>query len=881
MSLWRQLSRGVRVLIGGRAADRDVDDEIEQFVEDAAAELEREGASPADARRLARARAGNPLAAREEVRASGWEHTVETFVADVRYGLRRLRREPGFSAVTVATLALGIGSATAMLSVAAPIFVQALPFPHADRIHAIWDRAQDGSRVEMTFGSFVEMQERSRVIDAAAVSRIWQPTLSGDFTPERLDGLGVSSDYFRVFSVSPVIGRGFTAAEDRPNGAPVVLLSDRLWRRRFAADPSIVGRQVALDGYGYEVIGVMPAAFEHRLMPAADVWRALQYDRVLPSFQGREWGHHLRMAARLREGVSLADAETDLNQIARDPASRFTRPLWASMPQGVTVEPLLLALTSDTRPAMLAVLAAVTLLMLIACVNVINLLLARNAQRRAELAMRTALGASRGRLMRQLLTETLVLASAGGIAGLLAAQLTLRALIMLGPRDFPRVAGLGIDAPVFWIAFAVTVVVGLLVAVLPALSNGDLKAALPRGSRQASSHHAMRRSLVVAEVAFALVLLAGASLLFRSLQQLFSVAPGFDDRSLLTLQVQIAGPRYRDQESAHRFFGEALDAVTRVPGVASAALTTQLPLSGDSDVYGLRFESAGSEPGSEDGAAFRYAVSADYFETMNIPIRRGRSLSEQDRAGATPAVLINESLARRRFRDVDPIGQRLHVGPTDRPWFTVVGVVGDVRQLSLETNQFDAVYLTAEQWHFPDLARWFVIKAHGDAAALAPAIQSAIWSVDRDQPIVRVAPMSHWVAATAGTRRFALILFQVFGVAALLLTAVGIYGVVSGGVTERLREIGVRTALGASRRSILAMVMRQGLWLSILGIAIGVVTAGLASRGLTTLLFGISPLDPASYVAVVMLLIGVSMLASWLPAWRASRVDPSVTLRAE
>jgi len=879
--LWRQLSHGVRALTGGRAADRDVDDEIRQFVDDAAAELEREGATPEEARRLARARAGNTLAMREEVRASGWEHVVETFVADVRYGLRRLRREAGFSAVTVATLALGIGSGTAMLSVAAPIFVQALPFPSADRIHAIWDRSQDGSRAEVAFGSFVEMQERSRAIDVAAVSRIWQPTLSGNLTPERLDGLGVSSDYFRVFAVSPLIGRSFTAAEDQPNGAPVVLLSDRLWRRRFGADPLIIGRQVALDGYGYEVIGVMPSTLEHRLMPAADVWRALRYDRALPSFEGREWGHHLRMAARLREGVSIADAETDLKQIARDPVSRFTRPAWASMPQGVTVEPLLLALTSETRPAMLAVLAAVMLLMLIACVNVINLLLARNAQRRGELALRTALGASRGRVMRQLLTETLVLASAGGIAGLLAAQVTLRALVLLGPRDLPRVAGLAIDAPVFWIAFAVTAVVGLLVALLPTWSNRDLKAVLPQGSWQASSHHVMRRSLVVAEVAFALVLLAGASLLFRSLQQLFAVAPGFDDRGVLTLQVQIAGPRYRDPESTHRFFREALEAVTRVPGVATAALTTQLPLSGDSDVYGLRFESASSEPGSADGAAFRYAVSADYFQTMNIPLRSGRSLSDQDRSGAMPAVLINESLARRRFRDVDPLGQRLHIGPTDRPWFTVVGVVGDVRQLSLETDQFDAVYVTAEQWHFPDLARWFVIKSRGDAAALAPAIQAAIWSVDRDQPIVRVAPMSQWVAATAGTRRFALILFQVFGVAALLLTAVGIYGVVSGGVTERVREIGVRTALGASRGSILAMVMRQGLRLSIAGIAIGVVTAALASRGLTTLLFGISPLDPASYVAVVLLLISVSILASWLPAWRASRVDPAATLRSE
>jgi putative ABC transport system permease protein len=423
--------------------------------------------------------------------------------------------------------------------------------------------------------------------------------------------------------------------------------------------------------------------------------------------------------------------------------------------------------------------------------------------------------------------------------------------------------------------------VGLLVAVGPTLSNADLKAAVPQGKWQASSHHVMRRSLVVAEVAFALVLLAGASLLFRSLQHLFAVAPGFDDRNVLTLQVQVAGPGYRDPEAIHRFFQNALDAVMRVPGVSTAALTTQLPLSGDSDVFGLRFETSSADPGSEDGAAFRYAVSADYFDAMSIPLRRGRLLSDQDRNGAMPAVLINESFARRRFRDVDPIGQRVHVGPTDRPWFTVVGVVGDVRQISLEANQFDAVYGTAEQWHFADRARWFVVKARGDAASLAPSIHAAIWSVDKDQPIVRVAPLSHWVSTTAGTRRFALVLFQAVGLAALLLTAIGIYGVVSGGVTERVREIGVRTALGASRSSILAMVMRQGLWLSVAGVAIGVIAAGLASRGLTTLLFGISPLDPMSYLAVVAVLIGVAMAASWLPAWRASRVDPSVTLRSE
>jgi putative ABC transport system permease protein len=882
VSLWRQLRRGVRALVAGRRADRDADEEIQQFLDDSAAELERDGVPPEEARRRARLGAGNPLALREEVRASGWEHITETAIADVRYGLRRLTRSPGFAGVTIATLALGIGSATAIVSVAIPVFVRTLPYPQADRIHAIWDRTQAGARVELAFGNVVELQERSATFDAMAATRVWQPTLSGQFAPERLDGQGVSLDYFRVFGMAPRIGRGFAAAEDMPNGAPVVVVSDRLWRRRFGADPDFVGKQITLDGNAYHVIGVMPASFEHRLMPPADVWRALQYDRTLPSLQGREWGHHLRMFGRLRDGVSYLDAVAELGQIARDPIPRFARANWASLPQGLLVDPLHDELTRDARPAMLAVVSAAALLLLIAAVNVINLLLARNAQRRAELAMRTALGAGRSRLIRQLVTETFVLAGLGGVGGYAVGQVCLRGLAALGPEGVPQTAGAALDTPVFSVAFAVTAVVGLLVGFAPAFSNGDLKGGVPQGAwKSAASHHLTRRWLVIAEVAFALVLLVGAGLLLRSLQHLFAISPGFDDRNTLTMQVPIAGRRYADPAATHRFFEQALEAVKRVPGVADAALTTQLPLSGDSDVYGLQFESTSAQQQSADGAAFRYAVTPGYFEAMRIPLRRGRLLSAQDRAGAPPAVVISEAFAAARFPNADPLGQRVHIGPTNRPWFTIVGVVGDVKQTSLESNLFAAVYVTPEQWHFPDRARWFVVKANGDAAALTAAVRSAIWSIDKDQPIVRVALMSRWVEATAGTRRFAMVLFEAFGLAALLLTAIGIYGVVSAGVNDRVREIGVRSALGATRGHILAMVMGQGLWLSAAGVAIGLAIAATASRGLQSLLFGISPLDPASYAAVVVLLIGVAAAASWLPAWRAARVDPSVTLRSE
>jgi putative ABC transport system permease protein len=453
--------------------------------------------------------------------------------------------------------------------------------------------------------------------------------------------------------------------------------------------------------------------------------------------------------------------------------------------------------------------------------------------------------------------------------------------MMIGAQGLPIGSDVTLDTPVLVIAFALTAIVGVLVGFAPAFTNGDLKGGVPQGAWQAASHHVTRRALVVAEVAFALVLLVGAGLLFRSLQQLFAISPGFDARNMLTMQVQVAGQRWSEADATHRFFQQALDAVTQVPGVEAAALTTLLPLSGDSDVYGLQLESTGADPSADDGAAFRYAVSPGYFDAMRIPLRRGRLLSARDHANAPFVAVISESFAAQRFEGIDPIGQRMHIGPANRPWFTVVGVVADVKQMSLDTNRFHAVYVVPEQWHFADRARWFVVKTRGDAEALAPSLQAAIWSVDKDQPIVRMALLSHWVEVTAGTRRFAMILFEAFGLAALLLTAIGIYGVVSGGVNERVREIGVRTALGASRHGILAMVLAQGLLLSAIGIVIGVAVAAAASQGLTSLLFGISPLDPTSYIAVVVMLIGVAMAASWLPAWRASRVDPSTTLRSE
>jgi putative ABC transport system permease protein len=662
-----------------------------------------------------------------------------------------------------------------------------------------------------------------------------------------------------------------------------VILSDGLWRRRFAGDRGIVGRQVTLNGNPYTVIGVMPSAFENVLAPTAELWAPLQYDASLPP-QGREWGHHLRMVGRLRPDVRTEHARREADVIAHTPLAEFPRVPWASLQQGFIVNPLQDDVTRGVKPALLAILGAVLLVLMIACVNVTNLLLARGAQRRGEFAMRVALGAGRARLIRQLLTESLLLAFVGGALGMVVAGIGARALVALSPLGLPRVGAIRLDVAVFAFAMGVTTLIGLVVGLMPALhaSRSDPQSGLQRSSRRTAGGHRLTRGmLVVAEVALALVLLVSAGLLLRSIERLLAVSPGFDASRLLTMQVQTSGHRFDDDSATHRFFAQALNAVRQVPGVAAAAFTSQLPLSGDFEKYGVQFESIPAGNSEEDQSAFRYAVSPGYFETIRIPLRRGRLLDAHDVASAPRAVLINESFARRKFRGRDPIGQRVHVGSTNQPWYSIVGVVGDVKQTSLAMDQADAAYVTSAQWPFADRARWLVVRSRGDAASLAPAIRNAIWSVDKDQPIVRVATVADLLAASAAERRFALVVFEAFALVALVLAATGIYGVLSGSVTERIREIGVRTALGASRGNILSLVVRQGMALTGLGVLIGLAGAAAASHAIVTLLFGVSRLDPITYLGVIVLLLGVSGIACWVPAWRAARVDPSITLRAQ
>ncbi len=864
MSLWRQLTRGLRRLVHRDAAYRESSEEAQHYLEEAAAALIARGVPEEAARRHVRLEYGHAAGISERVQDYGWENLAGTFWADLRYGARLLRTHPGSTLAAVLTLALGIGATTAIFSVLHPVLIEALPYPQAGRIMAILENTGT-RRTQGTFGMYRSLVERSRSFEAMSVFKPWRPTITGSGQPERFDGQRVSFGYFRVLGVPPVLGRDFQESDDRRRGPNVVILSDALWRRRFNADAAILGRAVNLDGASFSVIGVMPARFENVPAPESQLWAPLQYDLAM----GSAWGHHLGTIGRVRPGVTVAQASREMNELGQAVLKEKQPQTYARTTQFSAVT-LQSEVTRAVQPALVVLLGAVVLVLFIACVNVTNLLLARGAQRRGEFALRAALGAGRARVVRQLLTESLLLSALGGALGVFVAGAGVRALVALSPPGLPRLHEIGVNGTVLIFALALTTLVGLSFGLIPSLDAARLQQDLGRvvGSRR---QRRMRNALVVLEVAFALVLLVGTGLLLRSWERLFAIPPGFNASRLLTMQVQ-ASPLMKGGS-----FEADLDAVRRLPGVTAAAFTSQLPMSDDLDEYGARFE-----PNTEQGfGVYRYAVSPGYIETMGIPLRKGRLFTEHDNAGSPRVALLSESLAKTKFGDQDPIGERLHLGPITKTPYQVIGVVGDVKQASLAKTETDSVYIPVTQWPGGDLVQSLVVRAQGDVAAFVPAVREAIWSADRNQAVTRAATMDSLLAAAAAERRFALILFEAFGIVALMLAAVGIYGVLAGSVVERTREIGVRAALGASRFNIMTLVLRHGLVLTALGTLLGLAGAAAASRAMVTLLFGVSRLDPLTYAAVAALLLGVSAAACWAPAWRASRVDPAITLRAE
>ncbi|MGE5321845.1 MAG: ADOP family duplicated permease [Actinomycetota bacterium] len=885
MSFWRQLTHGLRVLTHRTAADQDFEDELRDYLERSTADGIAKGLSAEEARRAASIETGSASAARDQVRSAGWEDAFATFFADFRFAVRQLRSHPGFTTVAVLTLALGIGAMTAIFSVVNPVLFETLPYPDARQLVMVWEKLGGGARMP-SFGTFAAVGLHSRSFEALAAMKPWQPAITGTGRPERVEGQRVSAEYFKVLSVVPERGRDFQASDDVFRGPNVAILSHRLWLRLFHSDPAIIGRVIRLDDDAFTIIGVMPADFQNVAAPQAQVWAPLQYDpALLPD--SRDWGHHLRVVGRLRSGLSRGQAAGEMETILHTAAQTYAKGYENSggVPKGFQVDSLQADVTADVRPALLAVLGAVLLVLLIAWVNVTNLLLARGAQRRGEFAVRAALGASNSRLARQLVTESLVLSTIGGAVGMLFAEYSFRGLLALSPPELSQITRIRIDAPVFLFALIVTALIGVAIGIIPALHacRNDLQAGIQRNFvRAPGGHQRTRQTLVVAEVALALTLLVSAGLLLRSIQRLFSIDPGFRAAHVLTMQVEEAGHKYDSPPQSVQFYSDALQAVRAVPGVESAGCTSQLPLSGDSDSYGVQFE---KDHSTENSSALRYAITPGYLEAMHIPLRSGRFFTDRDTTGSPRVAIVNESFARREFAGRDPLGQRMRMGPDElrpeRGWATIVGVVGDVKQSSLATAEEDAFYVPTTQWAFPDNVMSLAVRARGNAADLTSAVKTAIWSVDKDQPVTRVATMDRLLALSEARRRFALTIFESFAMVGLLLAGIGIYGVLSGSVTERMREIGVRSALGASRSDILALILRQGMSLTGIGVVIGLVGAMLVSGTLATLLYGISRLDPVTYIGVVVLLFVVAAASTWLPAWRAATADPSITLRSE
>ncbi len=879
MSLWRQLRRGISDLWDRTPRDHDTADEVAHFRDALVAEGLARGLTPEEAKRAAQLELGGETQLRETARSYGWERAVAYAIEDLRFAWRGLRSDRSFSVVATCTIAIGIGAATAIVSAVRPVLFDSLPYPEASRVRAIVENTADGGRNPGTFGMYHALAARARSFEHMAVFAPWSPALTGDARPERLSGQRVSATYFQVLGVAPARGRDLRAEDDRPGSAPVVIISDGLWRRRFAADPDVIGRNVRLDDDDVMIVGVMPVGFENVIAPSADAWTTLKYDAA----QGRVWGHHLGTLGRLRPGVDAAAAEAELNQLAaaviaeQRPATYGTGVRWSAP----TLQD---DLTRDVRPALWAVLVAVgvVLMLMLACVNVTNLLLVRGARRREEFALRAALGASRMRLIRQVLTESVLLSLIGGAIGVALASVSVGALIAAAPTGMPRVHAIAVDWPVLFSALVLTTFTGIVVGLLPALqASGQDSLAIDLGTTRVvgGRRRMLRSGLVAAQLAFALVLLIGSGLLVRSMQRLLAGSPGFDASGVVTMQLQVSPRRYTDAGAARQFFDEVREAVQRVPRVTQAALTSQLPMSGDHEAYGVTLESPPETAPSDRRDIFRYAVSPEYLELMRIPVRIGRTLTSADREDAPWAVVVNESFARRYLGEGNPIGQRLWIGPTDGQPYSVVGVVGDVKQLSLAGDVPDAVYTTAAQWRFEELTMSLVVRGTADAEAIVPLLREAIWSVDRDQPVVRIATMESLVASTAAERRFILLLFQVFALAALVLTMAGIYGMMAGLVTERTRELGLRAAVGASASQIVGLVLAFGARVTGIGLAAGVTGAVLGTRLMRSMLYGVSHLDVVTYGTAVLVVAVMATIACAVPALRAARIDPAGALR--
>ncbi|HMV82599.1 MAG TPA: ABC transporter permease [Blastocatellia bacterium] len=800
---------------------------------------------------------------------------MQNLFQDLRYALRTLLGKPGFSVIAIITLALGIGANTAIFSVINTVLLKPLPYKDADRLVAVWGKLLRTDQVELSPREMADFRERSRVFAQFAASERSNLNLTGNGDPVRLEGQAVTANMFSMLGASPLLGRTFTAEEDKAN-ARVAVLSYGLWQKRLGGKADAVGKPILLDGKSYEVIGVMPGEFQFpppgtNNLPG-EIWvpRSLETETRLDA-------HNLFAIGQLNAGATFAQARAEMDGIVRQREQEDSR----RQGTGFNLVPLQAQVGRQLRPALLILAGAVGFVLLIACANVANLLLASASVRQREITIRLALGASRLRIVRQLLTESLLLSSLGGGLGLLLAVWSSEAIRALGGTQIPRADQIGLDGVALGFTFLLSMLTGVVFGLVPALqaSRADLNGTLKEGGRSgaAGGRHRLRSALVAVEIALSLMLLVGAGLLIKNFRQLLNTDPGFNTRNLLSLEVALTGERYGDSRQRSAFYRQALERLSSLPGVQAAAAVNHPPFSGRRGINVFRIEGRPEPTGMSDTplADFR-VISSGYFRMMDIPVLQGRAFNESDGADAPRVAIVNQAFVQRFLPGENPLGRRLSGG---NEWVTVVGVVGDIRQSGLDQETAPHVY--APYLQLPAGRSGILLRTSVDPLSLAATVQKQVNAVDPDLPIYNLHAMDELIADSMAGRRLNLVLLTVFALTALALAAVGIYGVISYSVSQRAREIGIRLAIGAQRADVLKLIVRQGMIPVAIGMAAGIAGALALARVVATLLVGISANDPITFAAIVILLATVALPACFIPARRATKVDPIIVLRAE
>jgi putative ABC transport system permease protein len=874
-------------------------EELAQYLEDHYAELLTGATSEAEAYRQTVAELnGSELLARE-LRRVGRQVTPEPvwmgtnrrtnmimdLWQDLRYGARMLLRQPGFTLIAVLTLGLGIGANTAIFSVVNAVLLRAFPYGDADRLVIMWEKEARNEQNVISPANFFDWREQQSVFTELAAFNDTRNSLSGDGAPEEIVGQVATDNLFSVLGVNALLGRTFTPEDSKPGQNAVVVLSYGLWRRRFGADPNVVGRKVILNAVDHTVIGVMPPDFKWHVRKnsqtgqAAELWTPWAISSGFKQFRGR----FICAVARLKNGVTLSQARAEMGVIAARLEERHKQ---FNRGYSVNLVPLREQFAGEIRRALLVLMGAVGFVLLIACANVANLLLARAASRQKEIAVRAAMGANRGRIARQLLTESVLLAALGGGAGLLLAWLGASALVKLSPPELGDFQNVEISVPVLGFTFVMAVLTGVIFGLAPAFeaSNIKLNDTLKEAGRSlagASRSQRLRGALVVAEVALALVLLVGAGLLTRSFLRLQGVETGFNARKVLTMRVALPSSSYNDDAKRINFFTQALERMRTLPGVEAVGAINFTPFLGLGSSTGFDIEGRSkSSPDQADGGTGVCITDQNFFRALQIPLKRGRLFTEQEVREQRNVVVINEALARKYFPNEDPLGKRIKI--MMRPPHTpteIIGVVEDMKHTQLDRAAEPMSYWPIAQLPYPFMT--FVLRARGDATAVTAAARNVIQTLDPQQPVGEARTLDSLVGNSIARQRFNTLLLAVFAVVALSLSAIGIYGVMSYSVTRRTHELGVRVALGASARDVLKLVLRQGMKLALAGVGIGLLGALALTRLLKTLLFGVSATDPLTFALIALSLALVALLACYLPARRATKVDPMAALRCD